>query len=337
VAAVSAARAGLDAAARLADQPRRLAALALVAALVAPLVLPTTYHVNVLVTAGLFVLLALSLDLLLGFTGYLSLAHHGLWAVGAYTTALLTTSHGLGVWPALAAAPLVAGGVAAALAVPAFRVRGHYFALVTLAMGELIRITLLNWVPVTQGPFGVTGIPRPALPGLGVLDGRLSYYYLVLAAVVVVLAAVVRVLGSPLGRSLVAVREDEELAEAQGLWLMPYKVVAFACSGAIAGLAGGLFASYQGVIGPNNFTIQYMAEMLVMLIVGGSGVVAGSVVGPLVFVPLPELTRVLGDARLLVFGLILVGIVIWAPEGVAGRLRDRLADRREAGPETGGE
>lgn len=325
---VGSARSALD---RLQDAPRYATLAILAVALVAPHLVSNNYQINILVLVGIFVLLALSLDLLLGFTGYLSLGHHGLWAIGAYTSALLATDLAVSFWLALPAAALFTAAFAAAMAVPAFRVRGHYFALVTLAMGEVIHVVILNWVSVTQGPFGVTGIPDPVLPGLGAIDSRLEYYYLVLAVVVVAILAARRLLDSPMGRCFRAIREDEDLAEAQGLHLMHYKVAAYAVSGLITGAAGSLFAHYQGVIGPDNFTLHFMAEILVMVVVGGSGVLAGSVVGPSIFVPLPELSRALGEARLVIFGALLMIMVIYMPEGIAGWVRDRLDDRSGEG------
>lgn len=349
MAAVSTATGSRFAAAVL-DRPAYVGAFALLAALVAPFLLANSYQINVLVLVLLFVLLALSLDLLLGYTGYLSLAHHGLWAVGAYATGLLTVKAGLGVWPAILLATLFTGVFGAALAVPAFRVRGHYFALATLAIGELIRIVINNWVSLTEGPFGLTGIPAPALPVVGTIDSRLEFYYLTLAVVVLVVLGFLRLLRSPFGRCLRTIREDEDLAEAQGLHLMHYKVTAFAISASIAGVSGALFAHYQRVIGPDNFEIQFMAEMLVMVIVGGSGVIAGLIVGPLIFIPLPEFLRALNQlgggsgvvealsqSRLIVFGLLLIVIVVRAPDGLAGRVKKALerranAVRSDAGP-----
>jgi len=321
--------------ARLWAAPRTLIVASLVVAVVAPHLLANSYQINILVLVGVFVLLVLSLDLLLGFTGYLSLGHHGLWAIGAYASALLATKLGVSFWVALPAAAVVTAAFAAAMAVPAFRVRGHYFALVTLAMGEVIHVIILNWVSLTEGPFGVTGIPNPLLPGLGRIDTRLEYYYLVLVFVVVALLVVRRLLASPVGRCFRAIREDEDLAEAQGLHLMHYKVTAYAISGLITGVAGSLFAHYQGVIGPDNFSLHFMAEILVMAVVGGSGVLAGSVVGPAIFVPLPEISRALGEARLVLFGALLMVIVIYVPEGIAGRFREWLDDHR-AGTELEG-
>jgi branched-chain amino acid transport system permease protein len=324
------------------ERPAYLAIVALAAALVAPFVLANSYQINVLVLVLLFILLALSLDLLLGYMGYLSLAHHGLWAVGAYTSAILSVKAGLDVWPSVLAATLFTGLFGAALAVPAFRVRGHYFALATLAIGELIRIVINNWVGLTEGPFGLTDIPSPALPAVGSLDTRLEFYYVILAIVVAVVLGFVRLLRSPYGRCLRTIREDEDLAEAQGLHLMHYKVSAYAISASIAGVSGALFAHYQHVIGPDNFEIHFMAEMLVIVIVGGSGVLAGLIVGPLIFIPLPEFLRglnqlggesgfvdALSESRLLVFGALLIFIIIRAPEGLAGRARAAL--RRRAG------
>jgi branched-chain amino acid transport system permease protein len=334
---------GSRVAAAVLEKPAYVGVLALAGALVAPFLLANSYQINVLVLVLLFVLLALSLDLLLGYTGYLSLAHHGLWAVGAYATAILTVKAGLGVWPSILLSTLFTAAFGAAIAVPAFRVRGHYFALATLAIGELIRIVINNWVSLTEGPFGLTDIPSPALPVVGTIDSRIEFYYLTLAVVVVVLVGFLRLLRSPFGRCLRTIREDEDLAQAQGLHLMHYKVTAFALSAAIAGVSGALFAHYQHVIGPDNFEIQYMAEMLVMVIVGGSGVIAGLVVGPLIFIPLPEFLRglnqlggesgfvdALSQSRLVIFGLLLILIVIKAPDGLAGRAKSALERRANA-------
>ena len=308
--------------ARTVENSRRTAALALVAAVLAPVALANSYQINVLVLVLVFVLLALSVDLLLGFTGYLSLAHHGLWGVGAYTSAVLAVKADVPVLLAMLVATGFTAVFAAAVAVPTFRVRGHYFALATLAVGELVVLVLNNWVEVTEGPFGLTGIPAPRVPLVGTVESRLLYYYATLLVLVGVVAGVVRLLRSPFGLCLRAIREDEGLAEAQGLRLARYKVSAYALSGLIAGIAGALFAHYQQVLGPDNFAIQYMAETLVMVIVGGSGFVAGSVVGPLVFVTLPELYRALGELRLVLFGAVLVVVVIRAPEGIVGLVRE---------------
>lgn len=340
----------------LLDRPAYLGSLALVGALIAPFVLANSYQINVLVLVLLFVLLALSLDLLLGYMGYLSLAHHGLWAIGAYASGILTVKAGLGVWPAILVATLFTAVFGAVIAVPAFRVRGHYFALATLAIGELIRIVINNWVSLTEGPFGLTGIPSPALPVVGAVDSRLEFYYVTLAIVVAVVLGFLRLLRSPFGRCLRTIRDDEDLAEAQGLHLMHYKVTAYAISAGIAGVSGALFAHYQHVIGPDNFEIHFMAEMLVIVIVGGSGVIAGLIVGPLIFIPLPEFLRALNqlggesgfvdalsESRLLVFGLLLIVIVIKAPEGLAGRVKAALERRAKAvtpdrpPPEEGGD
>ncbi|MBI3320760.1 MAG: branched-chain amino acid ABC transporter permease, partial [Candidatus Omnitrophica bacterium] len=273
-------------------------------ALLVPLIHPDAYQLDVLTTALIYALLALGLNLIVGLTGLLHLGYAAFFAIGAYTYGLLNLHWGWPFWAGWMPAALVAGLCGVCLGVPALRVRGDYLAIVTLGFGEIVRITFTNLDRWTGGPNGLLGIAHPRIwvPGRGVVDLGVEsapYYYLACLSTVVVAGVCVRLSRSRVGRAWVAIREDELAASCVGIPVLQLKLLAQGCGGAIAGLAGALFAAKQGTITPDSFDFILSVMILSMVVLGGMGSVRGAIVGALLLGSLPELLRGFEQYRML--------------------------------------
>ena len=300
----------------------------LLVALALPHLFNTTLERHLLVLIAMNVMLVASLDLLIGYTGLLSLAHAGFWGIGAYTSALLVKEG----FPFLGAL-LAAGGVALlsgfALGYPALRLRGHYFVVVTFISGIVITILMNVLSGITRGPYGIPGIPFASIEIPGVFAytfnpfrDKLAYYYLVLAFALLVLWAKERLVRSRFGEALIAIREDEDLAQSVGIPTHRYKVIVFALSTGIAGLAGSLFAHYATFISPESFTFLESFDLFVMNLVGGAGSMLGPILGPAFLTLLNEVTRQVHPAvSEILFGALLIFAIAFLPRGIVGGLR----------------
>lgn len=273
------------------------------------------YYVRVIINCGIAFTLALSLNLVNGFAGQFSLGHAGFMAVGAYVSAALTT---LMPGTLFASSPfgvqisVIIGGIAAGIAgylvgLPSLRLRGDYLAIVTLGFGEIIRIIFLN-LEILGGPRGMPGIPRAA-----------DFFWVYLWAAVT-FAILYRLIYSSTGRAILSVREDEIAAEAMGINVAHYKVVAFVISSFFAGIAGGLFAHYQGFIDPSAFNFTRSVDVVIMVVIGGMGSLSGSLLGAIVVTVFPEMLRVFEQYRLIIFPLILISLMLLRPMGIMGHL-----------------
>jgi branched-chain amino acid transport system permease protein len=289
--------------------------------LVPLLVLPLAvgdYWLDIAVLSGIYVILALGLNVVVGYTGLLNLGFAAFYAIGAYSYALLNTKLGIGFWPAL---PLSVGITTVAgflLAFPALRLKGDYLAIVTLGFGEIVRLVLNNWDSLTKGPNGISGIDAPSLFGAG-LEDLSSYYYLVLAFVALTVFVMRRVEDSKIGRAWIAIREDEIASSAMGINTMMYKLYAFAFGAFWAGIAGCLFAAKMRFVSPESFTFMESVLVLCMVIIGGIGSITGVIVGAVVLVFLPELLREAQMYRMLAVGSGLVFLMVFRPQGLFGR------------------
>jgi branched-chain amino acid transport system permease protein len=314
---------------------KRLAAVVLVlgALAAASAVLPR--HVNpyvfqVIVLCGINVMLAVSLNLINGFTGQFSIGHAGFMAVGAYVSAMVSLLAGRGWVDALAGAgvapvvphravllvALLTGGTAAAMAgylvgMPSLRLRGDYLAIVTLGFGEIIRVLILN-IDAVGGARGLPGIPQWT-----------SFFWVGLG-VVAVIALSLNLLHSTHGRALLSIRDDEVAAESLGVDTTSYKVMAFVIGAFFAGVAGGLFAHYLSYLNPNTFTFLKSIEVIAMVVLGGMGSVSGAVVAAIVLTLLPELLRPVKDYRMVIYALMLIVLMIVRPQGLFGSRELRL-------------
>ena len=300
-------------------------------ALTLPLWLQSPYHVHVAIMAGIFGVLAMSLNLLLGYTGQLSLGHAAFFGVGAYTSALLTLKLEWSFWPALAVAVGLAGAAGFFIGRLALKLRGAYFVLVTISFAGVISLISVNWIELTNGPLGLPGVPAPVF-GPWSLRTKTAYYYLVLAAVALSYAVCRRIVRSRIGRALVALRENEALAESIGVDVTHYLVLAAVVSAAMAGLGGSLYAHYTRFVSPEVFLFTYTVTMVIMVVAGGKGTLAGPLVGAVLFTALPEALRAAASWQwqMLAYGVVLVLLVFLLPRGIVPRLGETLAGRRSA-------
>ncbi len=290
-----------------------------------------SYPSEVLDLVGLFVLMGLGLNIVVGFAGLLDLGYVAFFAIGAYTMAVLTSPEiawlpvKLTFWGALPFAALAATLSGFILGVPVLGMRGDYLAIVTLGFGEIIRLLALSdWLkPFIGGSNGITLIPKPVI-GPITLDTPPTLYYLILAGSLVVAFVAIRVKDSRLGRSWMAMREDEDVAQAMGIDLVRTKLLAFATGATFAGVAGAIFATKLTSIYPHSFNLLISINVLCVIIVGGIGSIPGVIVGALFLVGLPELLREFAEYRLMMYGAALVLMMLTRPEGLWPEARRRL-------------
>jgi branched-chain amino acid transport system permease protein len=281
-----------------------------------------TYITNVVDRVGIFILMGLGLNIVVGFAGLLDLGYVAFFAIGAYVMGLVTSQSDLGAglsfWMAI---PFSVGAAALAgilLGIPVLRMRGDYLAIVTLGFGEIIRVLVRSDLlkPIIGGAQGIIQIGKPNLPFIGELISPENYYYLILIGCAVALFVSTRLRDSRPGRRWMAMREDEDVAEAMGIHLVNSKLLAFAFGAALGGLAGGIFASQLGSIFPTSFELLVSIQVLSLIIVGGIGSLPGVVVGSAVLIGLPELLREFSEYRQLIYGALLVAMMILKPEGL---------------------
>jgi len=314
--------------------PKRAFLVAVVAlAAAAPWILPN-YYLHILTTAGLFVMLTSGLNLIHGYIGRLSLGHTAFYGLGGYTAALLSTKLGLGLLLTLPLAALTAAVAGLVLGHITLRFRGAQFVLVTLAFAAILHLFANNLVDFTGGPMGLSGVASPLLhkdlEGFQVFGSRASFYWLVLALDVVTVYLVWRIVHSVLGDAMIAVREDEHLAEAIGINEYRYSMLAFVFGAAVAGVAGAVYAHYVSFVSPEIFNFSIMIMILVMVILGSVGTVVGPVIGSILVVVLLETLRLQESLREPIFGITLVAVTLLFPQGLAV-LAGRRFGRRRAG------
>jgi branched-chain amino acid transport system permease protein len=297
-------------------RPLWLVAIALVA-LVAPFLLDEPYLYRVLTVALIFAILAMSLTLVAGQAGQISLGHAAFFGIGAYTSAILTTFSGYSPWVGLPVAALLAGLIGAVITYPALRVRGHYVAIATLGIGQIVAFTLLNWESVTNGPMGITRIPPISIFGVDVVRPG-DFYWLALVVSLGVALLIWQLSRSHLGRSWRAIREDETAAMTVAIRADHYKALAFGLSAAIAGLGGALIAHFYGYISYDSFLARESILTLTMVVLGGMSSIPGAFVGALALIGIPELFRPLADYRYILYGILLLLVIRFRPRGLIG-------------------
>jgi len=323
---------------------RALPAFWLVAILTVPLWLHDQYILHILITTGIFIIAAMSLNLLLGYTGQLSLGHVAFFGIGAYASALTTLGFDVELLPGFRVVHqprpaivgffvgmLVAGLSGYMIGRLSFKVRGAYFVIVTISFAEVTRLVALNWVELTQGPLALTNIPpyTLGLPGLGyyTLWSKVAYYYLVVAVGLVAYVVISRLVGSRVGRAMIALKENETLASSVGIDVTRYLVLAAVVSAALAGGAGSLYAHYLKIIDPDIFLFIYTVTMVIMVITGGKGTLAGPIVGGIIFGFLPVIVRPIAAPAVqwILYGALMIVIVFILPTGIVPAVERWLA------------
>jgi len=285
------------------------------------------YLLHILVITGIYIILTLSLNLVVGYTGLAALGHAAFACVGAYTSALLALHFGLSPWLGLLIGACVAALLGAVVGTPSLRLKGDYLALATFGLGVIVYSVAKNWASLTRGPMGL-----PSIPGFSVFGHQLSaiWAYLILVTLFVFLTYLVirRIVNSPFGRILRGIREDEVATLAMGKNVNKYKILVFVIGAFFAGIAGSLYAHYITFIDPSSFTAMESIIILLMVVFGGMGSLTGSFVGASVLVISPELLRFLGmpssvaaPLRQMIYGLLLIILMLKRPQGLLGRYR----------------
>lgn len=280
-----------------------------------PFLLPNQYLVQILNLIGIYVLMGTGVNILIGYTGQLSLGQAAFYGIGAYSAALLNTHFGLPFLVILPIAVCISAVFGIVLAIPALKVKGSYLALVTIGFGEIVRMVLVNWIKVTKGPAGIVGIECPNIFGFD-FDTLQKYYFLILFFVVIGIIYQKWIVISRTGRAFKAIREDDKAAELTGINITTYKIRAFVIGAVYSAVAGVLYAMMIRYVSPDSFTTNDSNIFLWTAIMGGMGTIIGPVVGAIIMTILPEALRSLGAWRMVIYGIILLLVVIKYPGGV---------------------
>ncbi len=291
-------------------------AIILVLAIVPPFI-SNLYYIQVMIFIGIYIILALSLNLLNGYVGLLSIGHAAFYGIGAYASAKLVKEAGLPFLLAMPAAGFIAGLFGYLIAKPTLRLSGIYMTLATLGFNMIFFLVLQNWMSFTNGPLGIMDIPPPAIFGYQI-ESRLQYYYLIFFLVLLTVGSMHRLMTCRFGRALVGIRENELAAEAMGVHTTRYKIQAFVLAAFYAGIAGSYYAHFVKYISPDSFYIYESFILLAMLAFGGQGNLIGPVVGAAILIIIPEIFRFLQEYRMLVYGSILVVMMLVRRQGLLG-------------------
>ncbi len=282
------------------------------------------YFENLIILGSIFSILSVSLNLTMGYTGLFNLGHAAFFAIGAYVSALLALGLGFPFWIAIICAALFSAFFGFLLGFPTLRLRGDYLALGTLGFAFIVEAILKNWTDVTRGPLGLPGIPRPELFGISFLSLDL---YLILSVVFLAITVVIthRIVNSPFGRVLKAIREDEIAAQTLGKNVFRYKLIVLTVSAFFAGIAGSLYAHYITFIDPTSFSLPVLILLLSAVIIGGMASIKGAVVGGFLLILLPEPLRfiglpsnIVGAGRQIIYAVLLLAILLKRPQGLFG-------------------
>jgi branched-chain amino acid transport system permease protein len=292
--------------------------LLLLFALAFPYLAGNDYHLTVMSTAYIYAIATVGLNLITGYTGQFNLAHSGFMAVGAYTVGILTVDHGWPFWGAFALSGVVAAFLGLFVGLVSLRLKSHFFSIFTLCVGYIMYLLIEKWESLTHGTVGIVGIPAPGAIGPFDFTEARPQYYLVLFFLVASLWIMHRIVHSLLGRTFVAIRNGDHLAQALGINLMRNKLLAFMLSVFFSGLAGGLYAGYVRFLGPGIAGVEHTFDMTMYMLVGGIGTLLGPLLGAIGMPWLTQYLQVLQDYRFVVFGPLLVILVIFLPHGVVG-------------------
>jgi branched-chain amino acid transport system permease protein len=284
------------------------------------------YWTQVLGDVGIYVMLGIGLNVVVGFAGLLDLGYVAFYAIGAYGYALLASPHfGIHIpfWVMLPGCVALAAGGGALLGIPVLRMRGDYLAIVTLGFGEIIRILLNNLDPLTNGPRGLLRIDSPAI-GNFVVNSPFRWYYLIFAGIIFSVFVADRLNNSRIGRAWIAMREDQDAAAVMGVNILKYKLLAFTIGASFAGIGGAIFAARQGSVFPENFSLMVSINVLCLIIIGGMGSIPGVILGAIILIGLPEILRGVQQYRMLAFGGLLVAMMIFRPTGFIPSARRKI-------------
>ena len=296
---------------------------------VVPLVLHNDVALTILVFTFILGILAVSFNLIFGYTGQLSMFHAAAFGIAAYATHLSVVHLGVSFWVGAVIAIAIVSAISLVVGTVCFRfrLREFYFAIVTLAFSEIARLVILNWSSFTNGSLGINLTDKPTvwLPGSGLVpvEGTRMWYYLTLVALIATVFVCTRIVHSWMGRCFAAIRLNDELADTLGIEVFRYKLVSFLVGNAGAAVAGALYAYYLGYIEPNYLSIEQSLSIIAMALLGGRRPVAGPILGAFVLTALPHVIEFSAELRILIYGLILIGTILLMPNGIMGLLTRR--------------
>lgn len=290
----------------------------------APLVIRQSYLMGILCRILLYATLAGSLNAINGYSGQTCIGHAGFFCIGAYCEAILATRLGLSFWMVLPIAGIVTAIFGGVVALPTLKMKGIYLSIVTLGFSEIVRLVALNWEGLTGGPMGIKGIPVPTVFGFQ-FSGSKTYFYIFLAIAVLFIFVTGRVIRSRVGRAWTAIREDELAAKSLGVQTPFYKATNFMYGAFWAGIAGAAYAPYVRFIDSTMFSLDEGFNILSMVIIGGQGTLVGPVVGSVIVNLMTELLRPIGQWRMVAYGMLIIVMMWWRPQGLVGASDSILA------------
>ncbi|MEO2078340.1 MAG: branched-chain amino acid ABC transporter permease [Bacillus sp. (in: firmicutes)] len=293
-----------------------------------PLVSNNNYFIHIMTLSFIWMIGVYGLNLLAGYTGYLSLAHAGFFGIGAYSLGILTVKAGMNFWGAFFLSLVITSVLGFLVGLIALRTKEHFFAIYTLCLGYIIYLIIDKWDSLTEGVRGLIGIPAPAGIGPITFDTEVSHYYLVLFFLLLVVLVMYRIIHSLSGRTYIAIRNSEDLAQTIGISTMKNKLTAFVLSTLFAGLSGALYASFVRFIGPDIGSITITFDLLTYLLVGGIGTLSGPLVGTFIIVWLSQQLQDFQQYRMLIFGPVLTLLIIFYPRGIVGAVSNVMAKRK---------
>lgn len=280
------------------------------------------YYLHIAVISLIYIILAVGLNMVVGYVGQLSLAQAAFYGLGAYTSALLSVNFKLPFYITLPISTMVAAFFGFLLGAPTLRLRGPYFVVASIGFNEMVRLTFLNWKDLTNGPVGINNVAVPSAIKLGAINidfsEKIHFYYLYLLIVIVVIVLIRNILDSRTGRAFKSIREDFIASEVMGVNLAFYKVFAFTLSAALAGLAGSMFVHYVGFVSPESFITAESINILIMVVIGGMGTITGPIIGAVSLSFMLENLRFLKEYRLIIYGFVLFVVIIFVPLGIMG-------------------
>jgi len=289
---------------------------------VLPYLVQSSYVTHILILAAMYSLLGLSADLIIGHLGFLTFGHVAFFGIGAYTLAILTTSCQVPYPFAFLAAGLLSGALSILLGVASFRLSYHSFAIGTLGFAMIAQLVARNWIALTNGPMGLVRIPKAALqiPGLGEITAKstTANWHLIFVFLIIVVFFIRRLLRARIGRAMHAIRENETLASTLGVFPLRYKLLTLFVGAMIAGFTGAYNASFLSVVAPDMFALEWTTIMLIVVFVGGEGSVRGIILGGICVAVVPELLRMVPSLRMVLYGLILLLMIVFRPDGIEG-------------------
>jgi len=292
-------------------------AVFLFAILAVPLFIHNKYFLSVLVFAGIYAIVTNGLNMLMGYAGQISLGHAGFIAIGGYSSAILTKYHHWHPLEAMLAGVVIAAAAALLVGLPSLRLRGHYLAMATLGFGEIIYVICNATVDISGGPSGFSGVPYLSVAGF-VFKSEISKYYLVWGAAFLSVVLSLNIVDSRVGRALKSIHGDETAAQSMGVNVSLYKIQVFVYSAVLAAVGGSLYVHHMRFVSPTGFNLNKSILLLIMIMSGGMGSLWGSIIGAVIFTLLPQFLKVFDEYDILMYGIILMGMMMFLPQGLAG-------------------